>query len=660
MNWVNELCDLYDKNQEHAGEMTYFTRETKDGPVEIPLVLLPISHTTVLAQITVTIDHEGNFLRAEPEAGNDRLTIIPVTDKSASRTAGTEPHPLCDNLKYLAGDYMNYYGGKEGKEKDFSQNYEKYIESLRQWCESEFCHEKARAVYQYLRKGCLIRDLAAAGVIKLDENGKMAEKEKIQSIPQTDAFVRFRIERPEALDEQVLADQTGRSFFECWKDKTLQTSFIEYYRSISTERGISYLSGNVEAPSFLQPKKIRNEGDGAKLISSNDEHNFTYRGRFADKSEAFLIGYKDSQKAHNALKWIIRKQGFNWDSFCAVIWESGMNPMPDPRMDTEAIYTEYEGWGEEEAEEVPVYGGTNAAEAMKFSAALRGYGKFLGASSRTVLMAFDSATPGRLSLTEYQQYRSSNYLDNIQYWHESCAWRHEKYKNGRKTAFEGMVGVGDIAEVLYGTEQNGRLTLSGKTKMYGEVFKRLFPCISQRQPVPHDMVRLAVQKASSPVTYKEWYNWERVLAVACSLVKKQRMDHNLKEVWNVALDKNCNDRNYLYGRLLAVADRVEYRTYDKDDRRETNAQRYMAIFAQRPMHTWKVLEEKLQPYWVRLKPGERIVYKKLIEEINDKFTVESYEKDESLNGLYLLGFHSQALDLRQKPESETAQGEKEE
>ena len=87
---------------------------------------------------------------------------------------------------------MDYYGGKGGKEKDFSQNYEKYIECLRQWCESEFCHEKARAVYRYLRKGCLIKDLATAGVIKLDESGKMAEKEKIQSIPQTDAFVRFR------------------------------------------------------------------------------------------------------------------------------------------------------------------------------------------------------------------------------------------------------------------------------------------------------------------------------------------------------------------------------------------------------------------------------------------------------------------------------------
>lgn len=659
MNWVNELCDLYEKNQELAGEMGSVSRKTKDGTVEIPLVLLPISHTTVLAQITVTIDPEGNFLRAETETGNDRLTIIPVTDKSASRTASIEPHPLCDNLKYLAGDYMAYYGGKGGKEKDFSQNHQKYIEGLKRWCESDFCHEKALSIYRYLKKGCLIKDLVAARVIKLDESGKMAEKEKILSVAQTEAFVRFRIERPEAMDEQAMADRTGRSLAECWRDRTLQKSFIEYYRSVSTERGLSYLTGNVEALSFLQPKKIRNEGDGAKLISSNDEQNYTYRGRFADKAEAFSIGYEDSQKAHNALKWIIRRQGFNWDSLCVVIWESDLRPMPDPRADMAEIYEEYEGWGDEE-EEVPAYGGPNASVALKFSAALRGYGQELGESSRTVLLAFDSATPGRLSLTEYKQFQSSNYLDHIRYWHESCAWRHEKYKDGGRFAFEGMVGVNDIAEAIYGTEQGGRLSLTGKTKLYGEVFKRLFPCISEKRAVPVDLVRLAIQKASSPMSYKERYNWERVLAVACSLVKKQRVELNSEEVWTVALDKNCNDRNYLYGRLLAVADRVEYRTYERDDRRETNAQRYMAAFAQRPMQTWRVLEEKLQPYWMRLNLAERIVYRKLIEEISDQFTVESYEADESLNGLYLLGFHSQALALRQKQETENKQGEEEE
>ena len=92
MNWIAELCDLYDKNQHLAGRMG-----------EDHIVLLPPYHTTVAAQITVTIDGDGNFLRAETVPDEDKLTIIPVTEKSASRTAGIEPHPVCDNLKYLRG-----------------------------------------------------------------------------------------------------------------------------------------------------------------------------------------------------------------------------------------------------------------------------------------------------------------------------------------------------------------------------------------------------------------------------------------------------------------------------------------------------------------------------------------------------------------------------
>ena len=68
------------------------------------------------------------------------------------------------------------------------------------------------------------------------------------------------------------------------------------------------------------PKKIRNEGDGAKLISSNDSQNFTYRGRFVSKEEAFAVGNETSQKIHNALKWIIRKQGTFFDTLAVVTW----------------------------------------------------------------------------------------------------------------------------------------------------------------------------------------------------------------------------------------------------------------------------------------------------------------------------------------------------
>ena len=71
----------------------------------------------------------------------------------------------------------------------------------------------------------------------------------------------------------------------------------------------------------------------------------------------------------------------------------------------------------------------------------------------------------------------------------------------------------------------------------------------------------------------------------------------------MAVDKNCTERDYLYGRLLAVADRIEYRTFDmdKDRSRITNAKRYMNNFSQRPFETWKVIEENIQPYLSKLR-----------------------------------------------------------
>lgn len=164
MNWTNELLDLYEKNQDIAGEITYKTIKGKKGEEHIPLILLPVFHTTVTAQIEVTIDENGEFLSAKAVDKAENLTMIPVTEKSLSRTAGTEPHPLCDNLKYLAGDYMVYY--RQGKkQKDYSENYRLYIEALQRWHESPFTHKKVDAIYAYVCKGCMIKDLATQGVI---------------------------------------------------------------------------------------------------------------------------------------------------------------------------------------------------------------------------------------------------------------------------------------------------------------------------------------------------------------------------------------------------------------------------------------------------------------------------------------------------------------
>ena len=176
MSWVNELIDLYEKNSDKIGVIEYRG--------EIPYVLLPPFHTTVTAQITVTIDEKGNFINAESVDSDDKLTIIPVTEKSGSRTAGKEPHPLCDNLRYLAGDYAKYY-------KDDGVCNALYISQMEKWVKSDFCHDKVRAIYLYLKKGTLIKNLVDRRIIKLNESNQIDDKENIQGIVQTKAFVRF-------------------------------------------------------------------------------------------------------------------------------------------------------------------------------------------------------------------------------------------------------------------------------------------------------------------------------------------------------------------------------------------------------------------------------------------------------------------------------------
>ena len=70
--------------------------------------------------------------------------------------------------------------------------------------------------------------------------------------------------------------------------------------------------------------KVRNAGDKAKLISSNDESNFTYKGRFANKEEAFAVGEIVSQKAHLALRWLIKTGGISVGDEKYVAWESSL------------------------------------------------------------------------------------------------------------------------------------------------------------------------------------------------------------------------------------------------------------------------------------------------------------------------------------------------
>ena len=71
MSWVNELVDLYEKNDDKIGVIEYRR--------DMPYVLLPPFHTTVTAQIVVTIVQCGIFMNAEEHVPSE--TVSPENAK---------------------------------------------------------------------------------------------------------------------------------------------------------------------------------------------------------------------------------------------------------------------------------------------------------------------------------------------------------------------------------------------------------------------------------------------------------------------------------------------------------------------------------------------------------------------------------------------------
>lgn len=621
MSWMEELYNVYEQNcgRENGKE-----------------VLLPVSHSTANAQIEVTLMENGDFLSARRiEDKGDSVTIIPVTEDSGARSSGVAPHPLADKMIYIAGDYSQYVTGKHS---DNTKYYTAYMEQLRAWRDSEYCHPAVNSVYTYLEKSSLIRDLVESRVLIVDnESGKLREKEKILGIAQEDAFVRF-----------IIAYNGRPDKGKCpmtWRDPSLYDSFIRYNSTQAGNRQLCYATGQLLPCTYKHPSKIRNAGDKAKLISSNDESGFTYRGRFDSKEQAFAVSYDFSQKMHNALKWMIQRQGVAIDSMVILVWESSNQPLPDIMKNPEYEYMDDEMMEDTDA---PMYQDTLPAYRNRLRKVIWGDTAHFEIKSKAMVMALDAATTGRLSMPLYSEMATSDFLHNIEKWHYDISWKRFIAKKKRNEIHS--FSLYEIVKCAFGTEQGD--VISCKPEVQKDAFCRLIPCETEGRNIPVDIVRELVMKASNPLAYDKSYNWRAVLETACGLIKKMKIEEkekrNEKGEYPMALDHDCRDRDYLYGRLLAVADAAEARTYTKEDARVTNAKRYMQAFANRPYQTWGVIHHKLTPYLNKMKPGMRAYYEGIICEIECKFKQDEYMDNSRLEAEYLLAYYCQLDDIYTK------------
>ena len=653
MSWMQKLYRTYESILEQ-------------GVTDDAEPLTPVGHTIQNAHIVIVIDGQGNFQTARVMPPKTAI-LLPATESSENRTSGEAPHPLADKIQYIAKDYADYGGEKKAY-------FDGYLKQLKAWCESPFAHPKVQAVLHYVAKGRVVADLVEAGIFLLDSEGKVLNKWEAEGdappifsvLPKTKGEIEF--------GSALVCWQmeiAGNVHSQTWTDKTIQQSWADYAALEKAEKGFCLVQGKEAVISTMHPAKLRHTGDKAKLISSNDTAGYTFRGRFATAEEAASVSADVSAKAHSALRWLISRQGIRNGDQVTVSWAISGKPVPSPMKDisSELDWADMDNWDisavenpdeiaaqrlSENTEPSPDWSvniGRAAAQIIKKK--LHGYQAELKDHEQISLIMLDSATPGRMALTYYQEFLPANYFANLDAWIDDFAW-YQRYsievQNGKKTDKRTQwrfvpPSPYSIAEAVYGKSLSDTL----KKQLYA----RLLPVIAggTSVPIPEDLVRQSFQAACNPNSCENW-EWQRNIGVACALYKGWRARHHdlsQRGTYPMSLDTQNRSRDYLYGRLLAVAENTEsYALYLAGEKRATTAERYMQRFAEHPFATWRNIELALKPYQERLRNNGKDTGAQAIGEIMELFATDDFTCDDKLSGEFLLGYHCQKMEIARR------------
>ena len=247
-----------------------------------------------------------------------------------------------------------------------------------------------------------------------------------------DAFVRFRILSAGGLESGT------------WESSSLIQSWINFYASTQSQRGLCFATGEEGTLAEQHPAKIRHDADKAKLISSNDLSGYTFKGRFTDAEQVVGVSFEATQKAHSALRWLIRrKQAFRNGDQVVVSWAVRGVSLPDPFANTLDFLGQQE---KTESNHIPSVGDVGQSFSIRLSKKIPGYKAIINNSENIVVMGLDSATPGRMSITFYRELTGSEFLERIEKWHSLFSW----YQNfGKETHFVGAAAPSGILPLLH-------------------------------------------------------------------------------------------------------------------------------------------------------------------------------------------------------------------
>lgn len=642
MGFWQQLVDSYDQNAD-ALKRKY------------PLSTTSISNNSDIIAVIV-INGDGNFVRADKIEKNTKATKkgpgnplvnikFPVTEESMGRSSGISPHPVFDQYGYLKGD------GKK---------YDDYIAQLKDFSDSEFATEQIKAIYQYVSKGAIADDLSnwnkenSKSPINVKDKTNIIFQVEIRDNQQTRVWeddtlfsswhLYYMAQKGKLSERKKRADDVLTSKKKLSVDEKKK---LREYSKLNDKVALDYVTGEEQLAAISHPKKISNASGNSKLVSDNDKTNYTFRGKFSDSSEAVFIGYETSQKAHQFLRYLINDRGHGCGEQVILSFTVGSTEkLLPPPIEDKSIWDTLKNNSAQTENDIQINlraeTGFDYAEALRNSLGGFGYGQALKQHAKTAVIVLDAATTGRLSVTFYRELDRSEYLERVAGWHSSCKW-HQKFWDEVKEKYVPYIGapsVDKIIEAVHGKPRGGKD--ESYTKIKKAARERLLRCIFDGAFLPTDYVVAAIQRASNPlgITKNSKFNrkgFEQILATTCALVRKDHRQRK-KEGYKLNIEFDRTDRDYLYGRLLGAADKLEEYALRKQGtlRENTSAIRYMQAFAQRPYRTWHTIHGCLNPYIQKVKGSFAFDE---IQAVSGMFVPGDYEKDDPLNGSFLIGYY---------------------
>lgn len=569
--------------------------------------IAPLYHKTESIGISVVLTSNGDLVDIQQI---DERGIIPIYSGEAKGRSGKKiiPYPLSDAVK-------NLYSKDKCK---------LYLSLLKDWIDYSPSTVELEAIYRYMSKETFKDDLK--------RRGEKTEKNS--------AYVGWVI---------ITKEQNIKT----WKNPNLISSYISYCQSktINKEKVLSMISGIHDIPILITPPV---QGFGtAKIISSNHEKNYIYKDIIKDKSEALTLGYSDTIKAINVLSWLCVNQGYIIEK--------------DKKTKRQRLLLCWSPDGEEELKSpIDFLLGVQRQkhiEPSDYRQIIEKYIKngqydknFFNNKKKIITAILCNTSQGRIATEFYSEILDNEFFRNVAKWNNECCFYNAYTKSIEVPSIEAIAKF-SMGKAKKSKEEKDDFN-SENNALYVFAFKELIEKKVSGGRMPLNIKSSLIKKCENLQLY-EAKDVNALLFITCSVIRKYYFN---KKEYKMNLEKDLLDRNYQFGRLLAIFEKIEIDAQyasenDKDSKRVPNAIRLQSMFVKQPGKTAKILLEKLKvAYYPRLmnsNPGLLVYYEQLIGEIMEilsKMPIKDYNRP--LGETYVLGYYLQKNDFYTKKNNE--------